>query len=110
MSSVLCASLRSTTAFSIASFFSAGILSPYSTICFSVWNTNESAALSFSTLSLANLSESALASASAFILAISSSERPVDASIRIDCSLLVPLSFADTLKIPLASISNVTSI
>ena len=28
----------------------------------------------------------------------------------IDCSLLVALSFADTFKIPLASISNVTSI
>ena len=41
---------------------------------------------------------------------ISSSDKLVDAVIVIDCSLFVPKSFALTLTIPLASISNLTSI
>ena len=41
---------------------------------------------------------------------MSASDKPEDASILIDCSFPVPLSLADTFKIPLASISNVTSI
>jgi len=60
--------------------------------------------------SLAFLSASALASASAFILLISASESPEEASIRILCCFPVALSFADTFKIPFASMSNVTSI
>src|SRR5205085_329669 len=38
------------------------------------------------------------------------SDRPPEAWMRICCSLLVALSFADTLTMPLASMSNVTSI
>ena len=56
------------------------------------------------------ISASALASASAFIFSISSLLKPDEASIRMACSLPVALSLADTFKIPLASISNVTSI
>ena len=41
---------------------------------------------------------------------ISSSERPEPALISIFCSLPVPRSFADTLRMPLASMSNATSI
>ena len=41
---------------------------------------------------------------------ISSLLRPEDASMRMACSLPVALSLADTLRIPLASMSNVTSI
>ena len=56
------------------------------------------------------LSSSAFASASLTIFSISSSDNPLDALITIDCSLPVFLSFADTLRIPLASKSNETSI
>ena len=56
------------------------------------------------------LSASALASASAFMRSISSLLKPLLASIRMVCSLPVALSFADTLRIPLASMSKVTSI
>ena len=49
-------------------------------------------------------------SASTFIFSFSSSDRPVDDSMRIDCSLPVALSDAETLSIPFASISKVTSI
>ena len=52
----------------------------------------------------------AFSSASRTIFLISSSFNPLDVSIRIDCSLPVALSFADTWTIPLASISKVTSI
>ena len=44
------------------------------------------------------------------IFSISSSLNPTGACIVICCSLPVPLSLAETLIIPLASISNVTSI
>ena len=56
------------------------------------------------------LSSSAFASASCTIFSISSSERPLDAWIVIDCSLFVALSLADTFKIPFASMSKETSI
>jgi molecular chaperone DnaK len=49
-------------------------------------------------------------SASCFIFWISSSDKPEEASILIFCSLPVALSFAETFKIPFASISKVTSI
>ena len=55
-------------------------------------------------------SAAALASASSFMRLISSSLKPLDASIRMLCCLPVALSLADTLSIPLASISKVTSI
>jgi len=50
------------------------------------------------------------ASASSFISLISSSVKPEEASIRSFCSLPVALSLADTCRIPLASMSKVTSI
>ena len=56
------------------------------------------------------LSSSACDSASFIILSISSLLRPLDAVIVIFCSLPVPRSFADTFTMPLASMSNVTSI
>jgi hypothetical protein len=52
---------------------------------------------------------SALASASFFHLSISSAVNPEEASIQYH-DLPVPLSVAETLMIPLASISKVTSI
>ena len=55
-------------------------------------------------------SASAFAAASSFIRWISASVRPLEASIRMLCSLPVALSLAVTLSIPLASISKVTSI
>src|SRR5690554_2590295 len=85
-------------------------LSPNSFNCFSVWKIIESASFSLSAVSLAFLSASALASASFFILSISSSVNPEEASMRISCDFPVPLSVADTWMIPLASISKVTSI
>ena len=45
-----------------------------------------------------------------FMRLISSSLKPDEASMRMLCSLPVALSVADTFKIPLASISKVTSI
>ena len=70
----------------------------------------ESAWLSLSIFSRSALSDAAFCSASAFMRSISSLLRPEEASMRIACSLPVALSFADTLRIPLASMSNVTSI
>ena len=49
---------------SITFFFSAGIFSPNSFNCFSVWNIKESTSFNLSTRSLAALSASALAAAS----------------------------------------------
>ena len=94
----------------MGAFLSAGILSPSSLNWFFVWNTIESAWFSLSIFSRSFLSASAFASASCFIRSISSLLNPDDASMRIACSLPVALSLADTLRIPLASMSNVTSI
>ena len=66
----------------------------------------ESALLMVSIRSFSFLSASALAVASSFIRLMSASERPEEASIRMDCSLPVALSLADTFRIRLASISN----
>ena len=63
-----------------------------------------------STFSRRSSSSPAWASASLTIFSISLSLKPLDASIRIFCSLPVPRSLADTLRIPLASRSNSTSI
>ncbi len=54
-------------------------------------------------------SSAACISASFFIFSISSGLRPELASILIDCSLPLDLSFAFTFRIPFASISKVTS-
>ena len=56
-----------------------------------------------------SLSSVACGSAALTIRSISVSLRPLDASIRIFCSLPVALSLADTCRMPLASMSNVTS-
>lgn len=70
----------------------------------------ESAWFILSTFSRSALSAAAFCSASAFMRSISSWLRPDEASIRMACSLPVALSLALTLRIPLASISKVTSI
>lgn len=106
----LCASFSLLSAASMGAFFSAGILSPYSFSCFSVWKTRLSAWFTLSTFSRAALSVDSLALASAFIFSTSSLLRPLPASIRIFCSFPVPLSFAVTCRIPLASMSKITSI
>src|SRR5688572_24184478 len=56
------------------------------------------------------LSSAACASASRIICLISSSESPLEALMTIFCSFPVALSFADTCRMPFASMSNVTSI
>jgi hypothetical protein len=63
-----------------------------------------------STTSFFFLSSSANFSASALALAISSSERFVEPCIVTFCVFQVEVSLADTSRIPLASISKVTSI
>jgi len=63
-----------------------------------------------SIFSLFSLSEDAFDSASLTIFSTSLSDRVDAPVIEILCSFPLPLSFAVTLKIPLASISNVTSI
>ena len=70
----------------------------------------ESAALILSIRSFSSLSFASLALASSRIRWISCSVRPDEASMRIFCSLPVPLSLADTFRMPLASISKATSI
>ena len=68
-----------------------------------------SAPLIFSTFSFSSLSDASFAFASFFIFSISSLLNPLPASIRIFCSLPVPLSLALTCRMPLASMSKVTS-
>ena len=80
-----------------------------SLICFSVWKIRLSAIFTLSTNSLSIRSDSAFASASAFILSISSLDSWEPPSIRILFSFPLALSLADTDRIPLASMSNVTS-
>src|SRR5215510_4178167 len=55
------------------------------------------------------LSSAAFFSASFTILSMSASERPLEDSMRIFCSFDVALSFAETCRMPFASMSNVTS-
>ena len=55
-------------------------------------------------------SSSAFASASFTIFSMSSSDKPLEALMTMDCSLPEFLSFAETFKIPLASKSKETSI
>ena len=105
-----CASFNSFNSDSISDFLSAGNLSPFYFNAFSTWKIIASAPLILSASSFNFLSASAYASASAFILLISSSLKPDEASILMLCDLPVALSFADTFKIPFESMSNVTSI
>ena len=86
------------------------ILSPCSFTFFSVWWINPSAWFLASINSLFFLSASAFSSASLIIFSISLSDNPPEAWMRICCSLPVALSLAETLTIPFASISKVTSI
>ena len=109
-SSPLSASSRSVIAVSILVFSSAETLSPCSSTVFFRLATKLSPWFFASIFSLILSSASLFASASLTIWSISDSDNPPDACMVIFCSLPVPLSLADTLKIPLASISNVTSI
>ena len=103
-------SSSSFTAASIFAFSSASNLSPCSVKDFFTLWIMPSAALRASTSSRSALSSSAWAAASSSMRLISSSDKPEFALIVILFSLPVALSFADTCKIPLASISKVTSI
>ena len=85
-------------------------LSPTSFNALSVWNTRASASFLVSMPSLRFLSCASYSAASLTALSISSSESDVPDVIVMCCSLPVPRSLADTLTIPFASISNVTSI
>ena len=92
------------------SFSAASTPSPTSCNAFSVWNTILSASLRASIPSLRFLSCASNSAASLTALSISSSLMLEPAVMVICCSLPVPKSLADTFTIPLASISNVTSI
>ena len=70
----------------------------------------DSAALRVSAASRRALSCSACASASLTMRSMSSLEREVPPVMVMDCSSPVPLSFAETCTMPLASMSKVTSI
>src|SRR4051794_37071502 len=93
-----------------SSFFSAGILSPFSARNFSVWYCSDSARLRVSASSRRFLSSSACASASFIIRSMSSLGRAEPPVMVIDCSLPVPRSLAWTWTMPLASMSKATSI
>ena len=92
------------------------ILSSFDNLSFNSSNVfwvvfaNASPLFLISTFSLRFLSSSACSSASFFIFSISESDNFVEPVMLIDCSLPVPLSCAETFKIPFTSISNVTSI
>ena len=103
------ASFKSFKSDSILDLSSALILSPCSFRFFSTSKVKLFAWFFTSTSSLFCLSDSAFASASFTILSISSSDNPPEAWILICCSLPVDLSLAETLTMPLASISKVTS-
>ena len=95
---------------STAALSAASILSPTSPSAFSVWKSNASASFLASIPSLRFLSCASNAAASFTAFSISSSDILEPAVMVICCSFPVPRSFADTFTIPLASISNVTSI
>ena len=95
---------------SISFLSSAETLSSFSLSIFSVLYAMLSAMFLASTASRRFLSSSACSSASDTMLLISSSERPLELVMVIACSLLVPRSLAETFTMPLASMSNVTSI
>ena len=101
--------LRSASAVSMAALSAGLTLSPNSATDFSVEWIRLSAWLRASTVALRFLSSAALASASRTMASMSESDRPPLAWMRIECSLLVALSLAWTLTMPLASMSKVTS-
>ena len=103
-------SFSSFSAASTGAFLSAAILSPESFSVFSTWKASPSALLRSSTSAWRFSSSAAWASASLRIFSISSFERPPAAVIVIFCSFWVPRSFAETFRMPFASMSNVTSI
>src|ERR1700733_8349591 len=109
-SSPFSASFKSLMASSMARRSLSSTFEPCSASAFSVECTRPSAWFLASTASRRFLSSAALASASLTIFWMSASDRPPEAWIRICCSLPVALSLADTLTMPLASISKVTSI
>ena len=92
------------------SFSAASTPSPTSCNAFSVWNTILSASLRASMPSFLFLSCASNSAASLTAFSISSSFMLEPAVIVMCCSFPVPKSLADTFTIPLASISNVTSI
>mmetsp|Transcript_56072 Transcript_56072/g.128738 ORF Transcript_56072/g.128738 Transcript_56072/m.128738 type:complete len:343 (+) Transcript_56072:717-1745(+) len=94
----------------IASASSCGTFSLCSVSVFSVWYTSESASFRASTTAFFSASAPANISASFTIFSMSESDKPPDDCIRICCCLPDALSLADTLTMPLASMSNVTSI
>ena len=85
-------------------------LPSFSLISFSVWKQSASARLRDSANRCFCLSSSACTSASFRIRSISDSFKPLDCSIFTVCSLLEPRSLALTARMPLASMSNFTSI
>ena len=95
---------------SIVDASASGSLSRCSASVRSTWYASCSPALRASASSRRRCASPACDSASEIIRSTSSSERPEPPSIRICCSLPVPRSFADTLMIPFASMSNETSI
>mmetsp|Transcript_56864 Transcript_56864/g.160480 ORF Transcript_56864/g.160480 Transcript_56864/m.160480 type:complete len:449 (+) Transcript_56864:131-1477(+) len=103
-------SLRASSFEATVALRSAGTLSPSSSSCFSVWYTSDSALFLVSTASLRLTSSAAFASASRTICSTSALSSVEDPAIVMVCSFPVPRSFADTLRMPFASMSNVTSI
>ena len=104
------ASWASLSAASAAVFASAGIFSPLSAMNFSAVKTPASRRLRASASSRVFLSSSAWSSASLRSFSTSSLERPEEPVMEIFCSLPEPLSTAETCRMPLASMSKVTSI
>src|SRR6266851_2229820 len=105
------AALFSASSFVLTSVLrSSGILSALSLMIFSAWWIMWSAWLRTSTSSLFARSSDECSSASLTIRSTSSLARVEEAVMVTDCSRPVPLSWALTFKMPLASMSNVTSI
>mmetsp|Transcript_3865 Transcript_3865/g.11181 ORF Transcript_3865/g.11181 Transcript_3865/m.11181 type:complete len:449 (+) Transcript_3865:782-2128(+) len=109
-SSPLRAVRRSSTLASTLPFTSSGILPSNSFNCFSVWYTRLSAVLRTSISSRFFLSSSENFSASATILSTSSLAKVDAPVILMSVWRPLPLSVADTDRMPLASMSNLTSI
>src|SRR2546423_417113 len=108
-SSPLSAVRRSDAADSTLARSAASTLSPRPCSDFSTAWIKPSALLRVSTSSRKRLSSSACASASRTMRLISSSVSPLEALMTIFCSLPVALSLAETLRMPLASMSKDTS-
>mmetsp|Transcript_12981 Transcript_12981/g.23786 ORF Transcript_12981/g.23786 Transcript_12981/m.23786 type:complete len:401 (+) Transcript_12981:247-1449(+) len=104
------ASLATLMASSTSDLTSSVILSACSDRDFSVEYTAESISFFTSMPSLRFESASALASASRTMFSISESERPPEDCMTMFCSFPVPLSLAETFRMPSASMSKETSI